>query len=318
MGPRRVVGKIRDGALAVAAYSVHDLELNVLGQHGADRVEVVRVEALHIGGEPFSLSGVERRLWRLAGVGCERAQALPYQARDVIPLPIDRAILDFIPVGDVDRSRNTVQGLLIAAPREPVSVLVRAVEQAGLRVARVDLAAFAALRAVADQNLPVEAVVDLGAHLTNVVIHNGGVPQLVRTIARGGDELTTQISSRMTIDGDAAELAKRTIGIRDDGSEMSGAVRDAIRPLLSELRSTLSAYEQTHPGTVIERILLTGGGAAMPGLADELSRIGNVPVEVVEPMRHVGSRRASKHSAPDEAARVATAVCLGLAMGAAA
>ena len=77
MGPRRIVGKIRDGALAVAAYSVHDLELNVLGQHGADRVEVVRVEALHIGGEPFSLSGVERRLWRLAGVGCERAQALP-------------------------------------------------------------------------------------------------------------------------------------------------------------------------------------------------------------------------------------------------
>ena len=96
------------------------------------------------------------------------------------------------------------------------------------------------------------------------------------------------------------------------------AVRDAIRPLLSELRSTLSAYEQTHPGTVIERLLLTGGGAAMPGLADELSRIGNVPVEVVEPMRHVGVRRGSKHSAPDEAARVATAVCLGLAMGAAA
>jgi type IV pilus assembly protein PilM len=248
----------------------------------------------------------------------ERAQALPYQARDIIPLPVERAILDFIPVRDVDPAGSTVAGLLIAAPREPVSVTVRAIEQAGLRVARVDLAAFAALRASADETLAVEAVIDLGAHLTNVVVHNDGVPQLVRTIARGGDQLTEHVASRLTIDPDAAELAKRTIGLSEGDSDLGAAIREAIRPLLGELRSSLTAFEQTHPDALIERVALTGGGAAMPGLAEELARIGDIPVEVVAPLCHVKPRRSSKNSSPEDAARVATAVSVGLAMGVAA
>jgi type IV pilus assembly protein PilM len=245
----------------------------------------------------------------------ERAQALPFQARDIIALPIERAILDFIPVGPVDESMNTVPGLLVAAPREPVSVTVRAVEQAGLRVARVDLAAFAALRAIAADDLPVEAVVDIGAHLTNIVIHNQGVPLMVRTVARGGDELTTALASRLSIDAEAAELAKRTVGLGDDDSDTARAIRDTIRPLLSELRSSLSAFEQAHPDVMIERVSLTGGGAAMPGLADELARIGDIPVDVVDAMTHVGSHRA-EHT--DDAARTISAVAVGLAMGVAA
>lgn len=245
----------------------------------------------------------------------ERAQALPFQARDIIALPIERAILDFIPVGPVDESTNTVPGLLVAAPREPVSVTVRAIEEAGLRVARVDLAAFAALRAIAADDLPVEAVVDIGAHLTNIVIHNQGVPTMVRTVARGGDELTTALANRLGIDAEAAELAKRTVGLGDDDSDTSRAIRDSIRPLLSELRSSLSAFEQSNPDIMIERVSLTGGGAAMPGLADELARIGEIPVDVVDAMTHVGSHRA-QHA--DDAARTISAVAVGLAMGAAA
>jgi type IV pilus assembly protein PilM len=245
----------------------------------------------------------------------ERAQALPFQARDIIALPIERAILDFIPVGPVDEGTNTVPGLLVAAPREPVSVTVRAVEDAGLRVARVDLAAFAALRAIAADDLPVEAVVDIGAHLTNIVIHNQGVPLMVRTVARGGDELTTALANRLGIDAEAAELAKRTVGLGDEDSDTSRAIRDTIRPLLSELRSSLSAFEQGHPDTMIERVSLTGGGAAMPGLADELARIGDIPVDVVDAMTHVGSHRA-QHA--EDAARTISAVAVGLAMGVAA
>ncbi|HEU5009040.1 MAG TPA: type IV pilus assembly protein PilM [Jatrophihabitantaceae bacterium] len=245
----------------------------------------------------------------------ERAQALPFQARDIIALPIERAILDFIAVGPVDEGTNTVPGLLVAAPREPVSVTVRAVEQAGLRVARVDLAAFAALRAIAADDLPVEAVVDLGAHLTNIVIHSQGVPLMVRTVARGGDELTTALANRLGIDAEAAELAKRTVGLGEDDSETSRAIRDTIRPLLSELRSSLSAFEQANPDSMIERVSLTGGGAAMPGLAEEVTRIGDIPVDVVDAMTHVGSHRA-QHA--DDAARTISAVAVGLAMGAAA
>ena len=114
------------------------------------------------------------------------AKALPYQAREVVPLPLDQALIDWIPLGEADSVTGMVPGLLIATPRQPVLVAVQAIEQAGLQVARVDLSSFAALRATADENCGVQAVVDIGAHMTNIIIHSHGVPKVVRGVPRGG------------------------------------------------------------------------------------------------------------------------------------
>ena len=111
----------------------------------------------------------------------QRAKALPFQAREIIALPLDEVILDFAQVGDPDPGTGMVSGLLIATPRRPVLAAVEAVERAGLKVARVDLSSFGALRSTGDEHLVVQAVIDLGAQLTSIVIHNHGVPKLVRT-----------------------------------------------------------------------------------------------------------------------------------------
>src|SRR6478752_5563970 len=44
------------------------------------------------------------------------AKALPFQAREVVPLPMDQVVLDFLPLGDDDPSSDTVTGLLVATP----------------------------------------------------------------------------------------------------------------------------------------------------------------------------------------------------------
>ena len=106
-----------------------------------------------------------------------------------------------------------MNGLLIATPRQPVLTAVDAVERAGLKVARVDLSSFAMLRSIADEHLAVEAVIDLGADLTTIVIHNRGVPKLVRTLARGGRELTARLVDRMDLPEEVAEQAKYEIGL---------------------------------------------------------------------------------------------------------
>src|SRR5206468_4196674 len=105
----------------------------------------------------------------------------------------------FRPLGQPDPETNMVRGLLMATPREPVLAAVNAVEKAGLQVARVDLASFATLRAIGDESLGVEAIIDLGAHLTTIVIHDHGVPKLVRTLTRGSQELTEQLATRLDL-----------------------------------------------------------------------------------------------------------------------
>jgi len=245
-------------------------------------------------------------------------KALPFQAREVIPLQLDQVLLDFTPLGPPDRVTDLVPGLLIATPRQPVVAAVQAVERAGLHVARVDLSSFAALRAIADENLAVEAVIDIGAHVTNIVIHAQGVPKVVRTLTRGSQELTERIVDRVGITQPEAELAKRQLGLGDGDRRIGEAILEGVRPLLTEIRSSVHYFTSSFAGLELERLSLTGGGAALPGLARELETQLSVATRVVDPLQHVRNRWANKGTQEAETQRWATAVSVGLAMGAAA
>jgi type IV pilus assembly protein PilM len=243
--------------------------------------------------------------------------ALPYQAREVIAIPVDQALIDFCPIGPADPSTNGVPGLLIAAPRKPVLTAVEAVEKAGLQVARVDLAAFAALRSTASPFGGVELIVDLGAQLASVVIHQNGVPKVVRVVSHGSDEITDRLADRVGISVEEAETIKRTVGITGD-TEAARVIRDILRPLFSEIRGSLHFYSTGSPGAPVERIGLTGGGAGLPGLAQTLADQHGVSAGVIAPMQHIRNRYSTKDVDHTVSEQSASAVSVGLAMGAAA
>ena len=194
---------------------------------------------------------------------------------------------------------------------------VKAVERAGLKVGRVDLASFAMLRSIADERLAVEAVIDLGADLTTIVVHNRGVPKLVRTLARGGRELTDRLVERMNLDVEVAERAKYEIGLTGKQPDVVRTLDEAVRPLLSEIRSSINYFNSANEAR-LERISLTGGASGLPGLARLLSEQNGVPTSVITPMQHIRNRWASADIPPDNDERSASAVAVGLAMGAAA
>ncbi len=246
----------------------------------------------------------------------QRIKALPFQARDIIALPIDQVVLDFATLGQPAPGDETVHGLLLAAPREPILTAVRAVEKAGLTVARVDLSAFAALRSIADETLAVEAVIDLGAQLTTIIIHNQGVPKLVRTLPRGGQELTEELADRIDIDVVQAEAAKLAIGLLGD-DEVARSLNEVLRPLLAEIRTSIG-YFRSNNEAPIARISLTGGGSALAGIAEVIATQTGLPTHVVDPMQHVRNRLASVYTRDGVTDYGASAVAVGLAMGAAA
>jgi type IV pilus assembly protein PilM len=253
----------------------------------------------------------------------QRAKALPFQAREIIALPLNQVILDFAQIGEPDPETKMLNGLLIATPRQPVLAAVEAVERAGLTVARVDLSSFAALRSTAFENVLVEAVIDLGAHLTTIVIHNHGIPQLVRTVARGGQELTDLLADRLRLSSSDAESAKHASRLATAGDATSSALDEGIRPLLAEIRSSINYFRAGNDGAQLERISLTGGAAQLPGLADALATQNGVPTAMITPMQHVdssapGKRRSGADLDAAHVHRSASAVSVGLAMGAAA
>jgi type IV pilus assembly protein PilM len=247
----------------------------------------------------------------------ELRKALPFQVRDVLPLPPEQAMLDFYPLEKAEK-KDTVRGLLIAAPKEAVLALVRAVEKAGLHVEKVDLSIFAMLRAVAHEITETEAVVDIGANATNIVIHHGGVPRIVRTIPRGGVEITKLLASRLNISMADAETLKCRVGlIMAGGGEGAEVVEEAIRPLINEIRSSVSYYTSGHPDQMVSQLALVGGASQLPGLTERLSSMLSVPTFVADPLQYVGdSRRGGRHDLLGKY-RTSAAVAIGLTLAAA-
>jgi type IV pilus assembly protein PilM len=235
----------------------------------------------------------------------------------VLPLPVEHALLDFYPLEDPGKS-DTVKGLLIAAPKEAVIHTVHAVERAGLRVDSVDLSCFAVLRACARLNNDIEAVVDIGANGTTIVIHTDGVPRMVRTVARGGAEVTRLIAARLGMPQAEAEMLKCRVGlVRGEGPESAEVVTEAIRPLVNEIRSSFNYFASSNPNQRVQRLALVGGAALLPGLTERLTDALSVPTFLSDPLQRVSdSRSGGRHDVLGRF-RSSAAVSIGLTLGAA-
>ncbi len=248
-------------------------------------------------------------------------QALPFLVREVLPLPIDQALLDFFPLRANEQTRagsDTMHGLLIAAPKDPVIDTVHAVEAAGLRVTHIDLSCFAALRAAAHLANDTEALLDLGANGTNVIVHTDGTPQVVRTLPRGGAELTKMLATRLGLTNAEAETVKCRVGLRaDENPESAEILAEAIRPLVTEIRSSFNYFASANPGQRVRRLALVGGAALLPGLPEKLTEELGVPTYLSDPLQRVHDlRKGGRHDVLGRF-RSSAAVSIGLTLGAA-
>jgi type IV pilus assembly protein PilM len=247
----------------------------------------------------------------------ELRQALPFLVRDVLPLPADQALLDFYPL-DKQPKGESVHGLLIAAPKDPVIVTVRAVEAAGLHVAHVDLSCFAALRASAHLAHDSEALLDIGANGTNIVVHTDGTPKVVRTVPRGGAEITKMLATRLGVPNAEAETIKCRVGLNEEEHDESAEIiEEALRPLVTEIRSSFNYFASANPGHRVKRLALVGGAALLPGLPDLLTEELGVPAFLSDPLQRVHDlRKGGRHDVLGRF-RSSAAVSIGLTLGAA-
>ncbi|WP_305789610.1 type IV pilus assembly protein PilM [Symbioplanes lichenis] len=247
----------------------------------------------------------------------EMRRSLPFQVRDMLPLAVERSLLDFRPLEDPGTS-PTVRGLLVAMPKDAVMELVQAVEKAGLHVVNVDLASFALLRAASRLDAQVEALVDIGAEVTSVVVHADGEPLIVRTVPRGGAEITESIATRLGIPAPEAEALKCRFGLHGDGRpDTATAASDAIRPLINELRSSFTYLASGERQKQVTRVALCGGSALMPGLAEHVQKELGVSVMYADSAARLRDTRKARERGFDSFVPAA-AVSIGLTLGAAA
>jgi type IV pilus assembly protein PilM len=249
-------------------------------------------------------------------------ETLPFQVQDVLPVPVNEALLDFYPVAEVaEDGKPAIQGLLVAAIKESVLQTVEAVEAARLEPIDVDLVPFALHRAVMVGGAAQGAValVHIGAETSIVLISVNGVPAFVRIIQNGSDDINRALVSRLGMEASQAEYIKRHFGLSTQGAgaELRPAfevIYEATGDLVVAIRNTLSFYLSSKAGAAVERVLLSGGGAELNGFATALADATRIPVRAPAPLERLAVARSVDQ---DQLARgiAGVPVAAGLTLG---
>jgi type IV pilus assembly protein PilM len=260
----------------------------------------------------------------------ELRSSLGFHVQEFIPMPVEEALLDFHALEEVvDPDGNRMlRVLLVAAMRSMVETHIQAAKLAGLRVEGVDLASFAVLRALtADPDVAMagaaEVLVDIGASVTNIIVHAEGVPRFVRILLMGGDDVTEAVADRVGLGHDAAEVMKVELGLTSAGYEgpeghpAAQAIGSTAAQLVEEVRGSIDYYLAQPNVERLGRVVLSGGGGRLTGLDAWLSAATRLPVERAEPFAGLRLGRVGLSPEQLEHVRALTVVPLGLAMSAA-
>ena len=250
------------------------------------------------------------RTFEIAGIDDPRqlANAIRFRAQETLPIPLEEAVLDWQVLAewkDEETGELTRRVLLVVAYRELVDRYVAACRKAGIKLAGIDLEAFAMLRALTPPPPPdapdatgAQVVVNVGHDRSTFAVSNGRVCEFTRVLGWGGQSLSVAIARVLDATPSEVMHVKHALSLVAQGElpegvtpETMNLARDAVlrelQAFARELVSSLRFY-QNQPGSLgIGAVVLTGGTAHLPGLADELQRLIGVPVRVGDPLNRL-------------------------------
>jgi type IV pilus assembly protein PilM len=208
---------------------------------------------------------------------------------------------------------------------------VRCAQEAGLSVQSVDLTSFAVLRSLGRQqgsDVDTEALIDVGARITNIVVHEAGVPLFVRILPMGGQDVTDAVASALGVPMPQAEAMKQHLGFGDEidqvpadgegedpSTVLTRTVTATAQDFVDEVSNSLDYFAATNPSIKLQRILVTGGGSRLDGLLERLAAEVRLPVVAGDPMANLRIGDTGLGNAQLDFVRPLSAVPVGLAMG---
>lgn len=248
-------------------------------------------------------------------------EALELQLEEHIPLPPHDVVFDYSILREPADEKGTYDIAVAALPRPVVDAYLDLCVRAGIHAVGFEIETHAVSRAV----VPVASrastmVVDLGKTRTGIAIVLGQHVLFTSTVPLGGDAITKAVEREMHVSLEEAERLKIETGLSRTGDGQK--LFDFLVPIVSALKDEIGKhymYWRSHKDDAgtdhlpIEKILLCGGQASMPGLAEYLASDLGVVVEAAQPWVNVQSPNvALPPLSVREALRYTTAIGLAL------
>ncbi len=215
----------------------------------------------------------------------ELAAAINWEAEQYVPLPIKDVILQYKVIARPQSAGDKMDVLLIAAPKRVIQKYVTIIKNANLRAEVIETESAALVRALTRAGEPAMIIVSMGALSTELVIALGGNVLFTRSIASGGHNLTRAIMAEFNLPLKQAEDYKISYGILED--KLSGKVAAVLKPILdiiiSEILKAVEFSRDHVEKSQVTRVVICGGGAYLPGLAEFLVERTSLEVSLGDP-----------------------------------
>jgi type IV pilus assembly protein PilM len=250
----------------------------------------------------------------------ELLESVRWEAESFFPSGqgLDGYVLDYA-ILEERKSEGNMDVLLVACRKDKLESYISCVSQAGLKPALVDLDLFAVQNAF-EVSRPkgghdeVVALVNVGATFTNLSVLVGSRTVFWRDLAFGGNRYTLKIMEDWGVSREGAESLKRGVAAEDrQPQEIEPSLSAVSDSFAGEMSRNAEFLRTNFKIEHIDRIVLSGGGSKVPGLATVLRDRFRITVEAFDPLAQIGMDAGVDGKAASDIGCAAT-VAVGLAL----
>lgn len=243
------------------------------------------------------------------------ASAIHWEAKKVIPLPLDDMVLDWKQIDTPGgKGPENIRVLLTGAPKALVKKYITIFKEANIQLKSMETETFSLIRALLGNDKTTTMIVEIGASTTDVSIIDKGIPMLSRSIDIGGTTISKALGAKLNIDVEHAEQFKYDMGLCMGEGEDNAAgkiIIETLAPVINEIKYAMELYLNKNNITT-EKIVLSGGSSMLPNLTDYLSKVLDKRVVIGNPWTRISCQLDLKPLLDEIGPRMSVAV--GLAM----
>ncbi len=205
-------------------------------------------------------------------------QVIRYEMEPFLPFPLEETIIDFYIVDERLPDRTLV--LAFAINKRVVERHLKILNLAGIKPEIVDLDSTSLFNVYfPKKDKETIALINLGATQTVINIISEGKLLFTRSILKAGDDITQALAEELGVS------FKETEGLKREGLDETKT--KVIKPILDEIKKeieyTLSSFLAFYSDKKIEKILLTGGSARLPGMVEYFQKSLNIETSLFNP-----------------------------------
>lgn len=212
---------------------------------------------------------------------------LPVEARKYIPVSLTKVKLEWFPIS-TDIEAKTTDTLISAVYNEAQERYDTVLKGCNVRPLASEIEIFSTVRSTLSPKETTVAVLDCGASSTRMYIIHKGIVVKTHSVLLSGQEVTDALHTALAIEFKDAEELKRNVGMygKERDPRIQKTMQSTLDRGLRELHTVMKRYEDDE-GLVVERIVLSGGGALLKGIETYVQDMFSRPIVRAHPFSKV-------------------------------